>query len=191
MRRLLRILRDSISIISLLVSIATSVLWVRSYWRTDSLTYGRLGMQRTERPPYEFLDVLCSAWSRKGSLVLWSQRGVTMLQPARGWRLSLHDPALRLVSDSPPRSVLGFTYVRDPLPYTYVIVPYWAIVTASLPLPMIGIVFSIRRRRKGMQQGRCEGCGYDLRATPLRCPECGMAVKQTDERGVSPSDFDR
>jgi hypothetical protein len=54
----------------------------------------------------------------------------------------------------------------------------------ALPLLLIAPAAWLRRRhvdRQARRNGRCPSCGYDLRATPDRCPECG-AVRQA---GVS------
>jgi hypothetical protein len=61
--------------------------------------------------------------------------------------------------------------------YWILIVPHWwiAIFAGILPLCWIS-AFLLRRARKRLRcrkPGCCPTCGYDLRATPERCPECG------------------
>jgi hypothetical protein len=63
-------------------------------------------------------------------------------------------------------------------------IPLWMLVILMLMLPL-GL--SLRaafvrferylRLRRAARRGKCPFCGYDLRATPQRCPECGKAVK--------------
>jgi hypothetical protein len=54
------------------------------------------------------------------------------------------------------------------------VVPYWAIAAAAAVLPAALAVRAMRARRRSLS-GLCAECGYDLRATPDRCPECGTA----------------
>lgn len=55
-------------------------------------------------------------------------------------------------------------------------VPYWfvfALAAAAGPgLLLIGLR-RVQRRRIRRRDGLCVGCGYDLRASTGRCPECG------------------
>jgi hypothetical protein len=40
------------------------------------------------------------------------------------------------------------------------------------------IVRAHRDKKKMLRVGKCRVCGYDLRATPNRCPECGAIPTQ-------------
>jgi hypothetical protein len=47
--------------------------------------------------------------------------------------------------------------------------------TVAAALGLMARSFVVRRRR--LQSGSCRRCGYDLRATPDRCPECGAEAE--------------
>jgi hypothetical protein len=53
--------------------------------------------------------------------------------------------------------------------------PLLCVVTATPPLVWLWRRRS-RTQRRRLAAGLCTGCGYDLRATPGRCPECGAAA---------------
>ena len=51
-------------------------------------------------------------------------------------------------------------------------IPAWLLCAALAILPAVWVYGAYRRHRRRLI-GRCIACGYDLRATPDRCPECG------------------
>src|SRR4051812_33728965 len=52
-------------------------------------------------------------------------------------------------------------------------VPYWFALAFCGTLPVLRLSWAARSRIEHEQRGLCPTCGYDLRATPDRCPECG------------------
>jgi hypothetical protein len=51
--------------------------------------------------------------------------------------------------------------------------PAWLLPVSLAVLPA-ACALGVYRRQRRKQSGRCTACGYDLRASPDRCPECGI-----------------
>lgn len=80
----------------------------------------------------------------------------------------------------------GFGYARSsdlyygpPVPAGHfarvVVAPYWFFIALSSIWPVCRIVrrLDVERTQRRLSLGLCTTCGYDLRATAMRCPGCG------------------
>jgi hypothetical protein len=199
-KRLLRICLNNVALLSLVLFVATAVLWVRSDFVSDRVGY----------------DTAYSGELRWRSLSARQENGYvflsveTMTMDTRdGFEMLLHDGAenLGFTHDNHPadpnvvphgyKGYFGFEMRSDqwtkhalqvnPLVqdhgYLHAVRTSLAFSHARLAellaiAPALGGFGWWRRRRSALAaQGRCRSCGYDLRATPERCPECG-AVPQ-------------
>lgn len=66
----------------------------------------------------------------------------------------------------------------------FVIFPIWVIVAAS-GLPLAFKLRWLLRKRWRLSHGLCIACGYDLRHSKDKCPECGTITQNTSADGVS------
>ena len=95
---------------------------------------------------------------------------LSLLPCAGAWRDVSASRQMPVLSGLP---FLGRMF-QSPVPGRYVRVPWWSLVALCAAMPLFRATSFIRRRRR-YRRGVCPGRGYDLRATPERCPECGAA----------------
>jgi hypothetical protein len=76
------------------------------------------------------------------------------------------------VATTAPTTAPAITY---PLHLSHFSIPYWFLL---LPVAIYAVYRLVdlpnQRLRKRFAAGQCLACGYDLRYTPDRCPECGL-----------------
>lgn len=159
-RRLLNLL----AAVSLVLFVAAGMLWVRSYWVFD-----RLSNCSSPR--------ILVANSLRGRLVFGVYRlsDASERLPPGGWHPLPLKPGLSIPTLD--WRYLGFAVVNERTAadqQVAVAVPHWFALGLSGILPFRW--FTVwRRRRLRERRGLCLTCGYDLRASIDRCPECGTA----------------
>jgi hypothetical protein len=88
-------------------------------------------------------------------------------------RAEAGDPDARRVREESERRLINLE--ERPGNRWTVHVPAWVLAAFSAILPSVWIWRAVRLRSRP-RAGHCLRCGYDLRATPDRCPECGTEV---------------
>jgi hypothetical protein len=179
MRRLARYLFTLCSGVSLLLCVAVCVLWARSY-RVDETVRWRTVRHHGQGPHCRDVDVSHGGGEvRFGRLSYPCNDGsakhpggsFTRNTSVTSWRRTL--PALHGIG--------GYGWLWRQAPKVspepasaifWIILPHWSLVMLGVILPGLYSYRFIRTRRR-VDANCCPRCGYDLRASPERCPECG------------------
>jgi hypothetical protein len=164
------------ALLSLVLCVAIAVLWVRSY-RVCDLIHLRTDTRWfyiTDYPGGIALGIWRRAEHDPPALRNFSYQQMPAARARQLMNLHLSDARER-------RRYGGVDYlygVSEIATSRVVAFPFWYALLLSVAFPVIRAVFILRRRWRRTVLGLCPKCGYDLRATPDRCPECGAIPTQ-------------
>jgi hypothetical protein len=68
-----------------------------------------------------------------------------------------------------------------PVTCCYFFLPYWIAMASLLVLPVGTVAKWATERSWTRSRAVCAKCGYDLRASPSRCPECGTFAPEVSD----------
>jgi hypothetical protein len=186
-------------VLALLLWLAVLAMGVRSYWRLDLCGYEQ-AIVTGERHGG------CVISSAAGTLqiVLWNRTYIGQ-PPGPGGSFAEFNTALDAETAAQRRTLaneihgfrfLGFVIASEIEPvyhkgllmhfsplgwqtFHFVIIPYWMLAVLLTPLTALWLWrVAVRHRRPAYRRkhGLCLHCGYDLRASKDRCPECGTEI---------------
>jgi hypothetical protein len=182
MKRKRHIVLNVLAVASALLSMASVALWARSYTTSDYIEYIRWSTDDVSTRTVSFL-------STAGRLDLKfyhvevnppddfvTARRTLANYPLKTGAVAHRSTAEVKRSASSWIGGFGFSYWTWRADWHTknrgITIPTWFLVAVTLALPFIqtGRLLAKRRTRRG---NLCPSCGYDLRASPDRCPECG------------------
>jgi hypothetical protein len=181
-----RRLFTTLAVASLVLCLAALALLFLSFVHSYALTQlvyfpGSVGMPPTSAPAtVRFTDF---AIFRGRIAAGQSHRSVDSMEQSGSWMLLVNPPTGNFIGRN-----IGFDWTREKQPgwaYFRLVIPLWELAVVFAILPILWM-----RSRRRFMPGLCPSCGYDLRATPDRCPECGTVFeKQLEVQPVPPPVF--
>jgi hypothetical protein len=160
-----------ITAISLFLCAVTILLWITSYFRSDYLIY---------QPRFDWVKREYGIGVVQGGFIFdaempRSHPGLTIGYrnvPVTPWPLQGTLHGFGPVHFA--RNVIPYGYFSSEL-VLYSAHIHWWFLTLLFTLPSIirRALWLRARPDRREKAGLCRACGYDMRATPDRCPECG------------------
>jgi hypothetical protein len=170
MKRFGRFIINSLLLLSSVLCLTVVASWIRSYRRADFL------FVHTKTPSFVAIIGIRAGYiiveTRNGGFRdLFSKVGYYSYQSHRAWKMAKIEDAY-----------LGIYWKKETdssrLPvWEALLIPIAYLVAFFSALPVVW-VFKTLKQRRAILQGHCPTCGYDLRATPDRCPECGTVPEK-------------
>ena len=179
------------AIISLILMAAVIVFWQRSYRVRDSILY-RCGSNAVGKVELGSADGdMAFIWQRSNPSISFEWTQDLRLKELPDWPRGFHvrsEPVpIDVITEAWGTLWTGVTTPRMTVFHKswgdlhlggdvlFVRLRAWIVLLLLSPLPLMRLIQLLRARRRAAS-GLCEHCGYDLRHTPDRCPECGQPV---------------
>jgi hypothetical protein len=157
-----------VSVVSGVMCVVTVVLWARSFVTDEMWGYKTPGPKKFAAYMISYSRGLSigATWTKDASIEIAVPPGLSwqrLSESTAGWSYQFHH-------DDTPSGVSW-----------HLALPHCVFVAGFGLLPSARVVLALRRRRQ-QRAGLCRVCGYDLRATPERCPECGAEPRVSGAR---------
>lgn len=173
---MLRRLSTLLSVVSLLLTAAVCVLWARSYHRSEFVSRTSARALTRESGAVVVRRVVCAAG------VVYVECHEASPVGVQSDTVSWDAGRIAEPYHWPDRTAWGVSYQRRVKSSRYVSsraqeygISFWLLFAAMLFPPTAVQTIRIWRQSQAAKRGLCRSCGYDVRATPARCPECGTA----------------